>query len=47
LLNNNTNATIAGVVKAKGDVRVDAHSSEDLLMVGLGIAAGTVGVAAA
>ena len=31
-------------VHAKNDVRVEAHASEDLLMIGMGIAAGTVGV---
>ena len=31
-------------VNAKNDVRVEAHASEDLLMIGMGIAAGTVGV---
>jgi len=46
VLANHTGATIgAGAsVTAKGDVRVDAHASEDLLMIGMGIAAGTVGV---
>jgi hypothetical protein len=46
VLSNNTSASIGSgaTVKAKDDVRVDAHASEDILMVGMGIAAGTVGV---
>jgi len=37
VLHNDTGASYdaAAVVKAKGDVRVDAHASEDSLMVGL------------
>src|SRR5258706_11145901 len=46
VLHNDTGASIdaGAVVKAKGDVRVDAHASEDILMVGLGIGGGVVGV---
>ena len=46
VLTANTGATIGtgAIVKAKDDVRVDAHASEDILLVGMGIAAGTVGV---
>jgi hypothetical protein len=32
------------VVHAADDVRVDAHASEDILLIGMGIAAGNVGV---
>jgi hypothetical protein len=45
LANHTTAAIGSGAdVHAMDDVRVDAHASEDILMVGIGIAAGTVGV---
>ncbi len=43
-MNLKTEATIAGTVKAKDDVLVQAHGSEDVLLVGMGLAAGSVGV---
>ena len=41
-----TSATIGtnADVRAMDDVRVEAHAAEDVLMIGMGIAAGTVGV---
>ncbi len=46
VLSGTTTASIGSgaSVKAKDDVTVDAHASEDILLIGMGIAAGTVGV---
>ncbi len=46
LVNLTTTASIDGTVKANNDVLVTANGQEDVLLVGFGIAGGTVGVGA-